>query len=389
MNALFDLRDAGQSIWYDNIRRGLLESGELARYLCDYAVTGVTSNPTIFERAIVGSTDYDRAIRAHTARGEWEAEGLFFVLALEDIAAAADVLAPLHTSTGGVDGYVSIEVSPTLAHDTAATVAAGRDLFARAGRPNVMVKVPGTPAGLRAVEELIAVGVPVNVTLLFSTDQYAGAAQAYLRGLERRAEQGLPLGVASVASVFVSRWDSAADPLLPGELKARTAIASAEVTYAAYRELLAGTRWATLAKAGARPQRVLWASTGTKDPHLPDTYYVAALAAPDTVDTIPEATLLAFADHGSLQRPGLGADPTAARATLAAVEAAGVDLDALAGELLAQGLASFAASFTRLLQSIEDKVHTLHKGETGASERLGPVRDASLRVPSAPVEPGR
>ncbi|MDQ4071118.1 MAG: transaldolase, partial [Actinomycetota bacterium] len=353
MNGLHRLQQAGQSIWYDNIRRGLLETGELARYLEDYAVTGVTSNPTIFERAITSSDDYDDGI-AFAEPAVSTAEELFFALAVDDVAAAADLLHPVYEETAGRDGYVSLEVSPALAHDAGGTVAAARDLFARVGRPNVMIKVPGTPEGLSAVEELIAAGVNVNVTLLFSTGHYVAAAEAWLRGMERRASAGAALDVASVASVFVSRWDSAADPHLPDGLRGTTGVASARSTYASYREMLAGDRWAALAARGAAPQRVLWASTGTKDPTFPDTYYVTALAARDSVATLPEATLLAFADHGGVSEL-LDADRAAAEAALAAVAAAGIDLDALAADLQVRGVAAFAESFERLLVKLESK----------------------------------
>ena len=380
MNALHRLRKAGQSIWYDNIRRGLLGSGELARYLDDYAVTGVTSNPTIFERAISSSADYDDAIRAADPPAT-DVEALFFALAVDDIVATADLLRPVYDRTDKLDGYVSLEVPPALAHDAEGTVAAAEDLWARVGRPNVMIKVPGTAEGLEAIEALSAAGVNVNVTLLFSTDHYLAAADAWLRGLERRAAAGEPLDAASVASVFVSRWDSAADPLLPDDLRSRTGVASAQLTYAAYRELLDGERWEALAAGGARPQRVLWASTGTKDPHLPDTYYVSALAAPDTVDTVPEATLLAFADHGEIGDL-LTADRTAAEAVLTRIEAAGVDLGALAAQLQDQGVASFSQSFERLLLRLESKAAVLRcpPGESPPDGPLSAADEAAERL---------
>jgi len=381
MNGLQRLHELGQSVWYDNIRRGLLTSGELARYVDEYAVTGVTSNPTIFERAITSSADYDDAIRV-AAPSAGRIEDLFFAIALDDIVATADLLRPAWDESGGLDGYVSLEVSPTLAHDAAGTITAAQDLWARAARPDVMIKVPGTVEGLVAIEELIAGGINVNVTLLFSTDQYVAAADAWLRGLERRAAEGAPLDVASVASVFVSRWDTAADPQLPDELKGTTGIASARLTYAAYRELLADARWAPLAAAGAMPQRVLWASTGTKDPHLPDIYYVAALAAPDTVDTMPEATLLAFADHGEVTEV-LTADRARAEAGLARIAAAGVDLDALAARLQVEGVKSFADSFERLLTKLEGKAASLRNDALApqsaaepAVEHLGALEEA-------------
>ena len=375
MNGLHRLRQAGQSIWYDNIRRGLLETGELARYLEDYAVTGVTSNPTIFERAITSSADYDDGIcfadPVVSTAGE-----LFFALAVDDVAAAADLLQPVYEETGGLDGYVSLEVSPALAHDAAGTVAAAQDLFARVGRPNVMIKVPGTSEGLAAVEELVAGGVNVNVTLLFSTAQYLAAAEAWLRGMERRAAEAAALHVASVASVFVSRWDSAADPHLPDELRGTTGVASARTTYASYRELLAGDRWGALAAAGATPQRVLWASTGTKDPTLPDTYYVTALAAAQTVATLPEATLLAFAHHGEVGEL-LDGGRAGGEAALAAVRAAGVDLDALAADLQDKGVAAFAESFDRLLVKLESKAAALRSDDAAATAAADGTRPLS------------
>lgn len=355
MNAPQQLRDAGQSIWLDNIGKALITNGVLARYIDEFAVTGVTSNPTILERAISRSADYDESIRAHLAQGTTDVEALVFALALEDLGAAADLLRPTFDSTGGGDGFVSVEVSPDLAHDAAGTVAAGTALFAEAARPNVLIKVPGTVAGVIAIEELIALGIPVNVTLLFSTAHYLDAAGAYLRGIERRRAQGLPLAVGSVASVFVSRWDAAADPRLPAELHGRLGIASVQKTYAAYTDLLASERWQALAGGGALPQRVLWASTSTKDPTLPDTYYICPLAAPGTVDTVPEPTLLAFADHGrtcELLQP----DPVAAELALHEIAEAGIDIDTLAADLQVKGAAAFSASWAGLLGGVSDKV---------------------------------
>jgi transaldolase len=358
VNALLQLHHAGQSVWLDNIRKDLLTTGTLARYISEYAVSGVTSNPTILQRAISGSADYDDAIRAHLDRGSKRAEGLVFVLALEDLGAAADLLRPIFDATRGADGYVSVEVSPELAHDAEGTVAAGRALFAAADRPNLMIKVPGTRPGLVAVEALIASGIPVNVTLLFSAAQYLQAAESYLRGVERRLAQGLPLPVGSVGSVFVSRWDAAADPRLPGELRAKLGIAAVQKTYAAYCRLLAADRWRRLAAGGALPPKVLWASTATKDPRLPDTYYLGRLAAPATIDTVPESTLLAFAEHGvvcDLLQP----DEAAADEILARVTRAGVDVDGLAADLQAKGAEAFSASWSALLACIQDKVRAL------------------------------
>jgi transaldolase/glucose-6-phosphate isomerase len=340
--------------------------------MADYAVTGVTSNPTIFERAITSSADYDEGIRA-AAPTVAIPEELFYTLALDDIGGAADLLRPVYDETDGLDGFVSLEVSPTRARDAEGSIADGNDLFARAGRPNVMIKIPGTAEGQVAIEELIAAGVNVNVTLLFSTEQYLGAQEAWLSGLERRAAAGQPLDMASVASVFVSRWDSAADPHLPDDLKGRTGLASAQLTYTAYRQLLASERWAALAAKGAKPQRVLWASTGTKDPQLPDTYYVAALAAADTVDTVPEATLLAFADHGEVGEL-MGTGTTDAEAVLARVTEAGVDLDALAAELQDKGVDLFAQSFERLIANLEGKAAVLRND--AAAVAMGPLSAA-------------
>lgn len=338
-SVLFDTGEAGERpsaaaprrperLGLDNIRKDLLATGTLARYISEYAVSGVTSNPTILQRAISGSADYDDAIRARLGLGSKSAEDLVFALALEDLGAAADLLRPIFDATRGADGYVSVEVSPKLAHDAEGSVAAGRALFAAADRPNLMIKVPGTRPGAVAVEALVASGIPVNVTLLFSAAQYLHAAESYLRGVERRLAQGLPLPVGSVASMFVSRWDAAADPRLPGELRAKLGIAAAQKTYAAYCRLLASDRWRRLAAGGALPQKVLWASTATKDPSLPDTYYLGRLAAPATIDTVPEPTLLAFAEHGvvcDLLQP----DEAAADEILARVAGAGVDVDGL------------------------------------------------------------
>lgn len=358
MNALQQLHQAGQSIWLDNIRKDLLTTGTLSRYVDDFAVTGVTSNPTILERAISGSPDYDDAVRARLDLGVTRPEDLVFALALEDLVAAADLLRPVFDATAGADGYVSVEVSPDLAYDAEGTIEAGRALFAQADRPNVLIKVPGTAPGVAAVEELIAAGVPVNVTLLFSSAQYLEAAGAYVRGIERRLAAGLSVAVGSVASVFVSRWDAAADPRLPDTQRAKLGIAAVQKTYAAYCELLASDRWRQLADAGALPQKVLWASTSTKDPGLPDTYYLGRLAAPATVNTVPEPTLLAFAEHGAvcdLLQP----DEAAADAVLAAIAQAGIDIDGLAGDLQAQGAEAFSASWAALLACVARKVTAL------------------------------
>src|ERR1700758_685343 len=293
------LHELGQSIWLDNITRDLLDNGTLERYIRELSVTGLTSNPTIFDHAIKNSTAYDDAIRKKLKEGK-SGEALFFELALEDLTRAADLFRPIYDRTNGVDGWVSLEVSPLLAHDTASTLAAAKSLHARAGRPNLLIKIPGTKEGLPAIEEAIFAGVPINVTLLFSREQYAAAAEAFLRGIERRIDAGLKPDVGSVASVFVSRWDGAVTGKVPDTLRNRLGIAVALRTYKAYRDLLASPRWQRAFNAGARPQRLLWASTGTKDPKASDDLYIRALAAPFTVNTMPEGTLKAFADHGEV-----------------------------------------------------------------------------------------
>ena len=358
MNAPQQLHDTGQRLWLDNITKGLLTSGTLAHYFDDLFVTGVTSNPTILEKAISSSGDYDAAIAAALQGDATSAEDLVFEVALQDLVAASVLLQPIYVASGGTDGYVSVEVSPDLADDTAATVTAGRRLFEQADRPNIMIKVPGTQAGLVAVEELIAAGIPVNVTLLFSADHYRATAEAYLRGVERRLSDDQPLAVGSVASVFVSRWDAAADPHLPGELQGKTALAVMQQIYASYQDVLASDRWKALAAAGAQPQKVLWASTGTKNPDLPDTYYLGRLAAPGTVDTIPEATLLAFADHGAVCDL-LEPDTAGSENVLASVRAAGVDVETLASTLQADGATAFRASWAELLACMDRKVEQL------------------------------
>ena len=299
MKATRQLHELGQRLWLDNITRGLLTSGTLARYIGDFSVTGLTSNPTIFDKAIKDTGFYDDAIHEKAAAGK-SGEALFFELALEDLTRAADLFRPIHDASGGIDGWVSLEVSPLLADDTAGTIEAARELHRRAQRPNLFIKIPGTEAGVRAIEETIFAGVPVNVTLLFSCEQYLAAAEAYMRGIERRLAAGLDPKVQSVASIFVSRWDAAVQDKVPMPLRNRLGIAVAKRSYRAYRELLQSPRWRKLAAGGARPQRLLWASTGTKDPQAPDTLYIEALAAPDTINTMPEPTLLAYADHGKM-----------------------------------------------------------------------------------------
>lgn len=348
------MHDLGQSLWLDNITRDLLDDGTLRRYVDDWSVTGLTSNPTIFEQALKNSRAYDASIAARVARGE-RGEALFFALAIEDLARAADVFAPVHQRTAGVDGYVSLEVSPLLAYDTKATIDAARALHAQAGRRNLMIKIPGTREGLPAIEEAIFAGVPVNVTLLFSREHYVAAAEAYLRGVERRIAAGLNPDVASVASVFVSRWDGAVAAQVPPELKNRLGIAVAKRTFAAACALFASPRWQRAFNAGARPQRVLWASTGTKDPAASDVLYVEALAAPMTVDTVPEATLKAFADHGKVGAP-MPRDGGDAEAVLARFAAAGIDLAALATKLQDDGAKAFVKSWNELIARLATKV---------------------------------
>jgi len=357
MKATQRLHDLGQSLWLDNITRGLLTSGTLARYIRELSITGLTSNPTIFEHAINNSDFYDDAIREKALTGK-SGEELFFELALEDLTKAADLFRPVHDATGGVDGWVSLEVSPLLADDTAATITAAVQLHKRAQRHNLFIKIPGTRAGIPAIEEAIFTGVPVNVTLLFSREHYIAAAEAYMRGIERRVAAGLDPKVGSVASLFISRWDVAIKDKAPATLRNRLGIAIAMRTHKAYRDLLASTRWQKLAASGALPQRLLWASTGTKDPAAADTLYLEALAAPDTINTIPEKTLLAFADHGKVKE-ALQPDAGNAEALLAEFARAGINCDALAAELQREGAAAFAKSWADLMQCIASKRETL------------------------------
>jgi transaldolase len=359
MNATKTLHDLGQSLWLDNITRDLVRTGTLARYIADLSVTGLTSNPTIFDHAIKNSSAYDTAIQDKVKAGR-SGEELFFELALEDLTAATDLFRPIWNRTHGVDGWVSLEVSPLLAHDTQRTLAAAKELHARAGRPNLLIKIPGTPEGLPAIEEAIFAGIPINVTLLFSHDQYLAAADAFLRGIERRIAAGLDPQVDSVASVFISRWDSAVSRTVPPVLRNQLGIAIAQRTYRAYRNLLGSSRWQRAYNAGARPQRLLWASTGTKDPGASDVLYVSALAAPFTVNTMPEATLKAFADHGTIG-PLLSADDGDYEEVLARFAAAGVDVDGLATRLQMEGAASFVSSWHELMDVITSKSAALQK----------------------------
>lgn len=412
MNVIRKLRDLGQSLWLDNITRTMLDDGSLAALIEKFSITGLTSNPTIFNQAIGTGTAYDLAIRQKADAGK-SGDALFLELALEDLCRAADLFGPSHIASDHVDGWVSMEVSPLLARDTAGSIAAAARIHAQADRPNLFVKIPGTPEGLPAIEASIFAGVPINVTLLFSREQYLHAAQAYLRGLERRLDAGLHLRVASVASLFVSRWDAAVnehfsdnrkqqiesglarvrygrnleagiDPRiaaalavdgerreaargeLPTDLRNRLGVAVAQRTYRAYRELLASPRWQALAKAGALPQRLLWASTGTKDRAASESLYVEALAAPDTINTVPEKTLNAFADHGRLHGP-MAPDGGDAEAVLGRFAQAGVDIDALALRLQQDGVRSFEKSWTELLSRIADR----------CARRTGVPRDAA------------
>ncbi len=352
---LQQLRATGQSLWLDNITRSLLDDGTLARYIEDYAITGLTSNPTIFDKAIGGSDAYDAAIADKTADG-LEGEALFVELALEDLRRAAQMFEPAHKASDGVDGWVSMELSPLLASDTAGSIAAAARIHKQAGCDNLYIKIPGTPEGVPAIEEAIYNGIPINVTLLFSTQQYLAAAHAYLRGIERRIQDGRDPVVSSVASLFVSRWDKAIADSAPEQLHNKLGIAVGRQAYRAYRELLASERWKKLAAAGAQPQRLLWASTSAKDPKAADTLYVAALAAPDTVDTIPEKTLHAFADHGKVDSV---LDAEDASNALKPFTDAGIDIDALAAQLQREGADSFVESWQQLMQRIGEKAKQL------------------------------
>ena len=359
MKATQLLHNLGQSLWLDNITRDLLDSGTLKNYIDGLSVTGLTSNPTIFDKAINSTSHYDAAIREKLAKGE-SGETLFFDLALEDLTRAADLFRPIYDRTNGVDGWVSLEVSPLLAYDTARTLAAAKDLFAQAGRPNLLIKIPGTKQGLPAIEEAIFAGIPINVTLLFSREHYLAAADAFIRGIERRIEAGLTPGVASVASVFVSRWDAAVAGKVPAGLTNKLGIAIAERTYKACRGLVGSPRWLRVYNEGARPQRLLWASTGTKDPQASDILYVKALAAPFTVNTMPEATLKALAEHTELGSI-LAVDGGDCEEVLARFAKAGIDVDALAAQLQDEGAKSFVKSWNDLMAVIASKSGVLKK----------------------------
>ncbi|HKU72540.1 MAG TPA: transaldolase [Pyrinomonadaceae bacterium] len=367
MNTTQKLHELGQSLWLDNITRELLMEGTLQRYISEFSITGLTSNPTIFDKAIREGDFYDDAIRRKTVEGK-SGEALFFELALEDLTQAADLFHPVHEATNGIDGWVSMEVSPLLANDTASTVREAAQLYAQAQRANLFIKIPGTREGVPAIEESIFAGVPINVTLLFSPEQYIASAEAYMRGIERRIAAGLEPKVNSVASLFVSRWDVAVKDNVPKALRNRLGLAIAKRTYKVYRDLLASPRWRKLATAGARPQRVLWASTGTKDPNASDTLYIEALAAPDTIDTIPEKTLHAFADHGQVKGT-LPVDGGDAEEVLAEFTQIGVDHLALADQLQHDGTVSFDKSWQDLMNCIAAKSAVLKKvNQAGAGQ---------------------
>jgi transaldolase len=360
MKATRTLHDLGQSLWLDNITRSLLKTGTLRRYIDEFSITGLTSNPSIFDHAIKNSSDYDNAIRNKIAQGR-SGEKLFFELALEDLTQAADLFRrPVYERTCGVDGWVSLEVSPLLAHDTSSTIAAAKDLHAQAQCPNIMIKIPGTPEGLPAIEEAIFSGVPINVTLLFSDDQYVAAANAFMRGIERRIDAGLPPDIRSVASIFISRWDVAVSGKVPEALNDRLGIAIAKRAYKAYLALLSSPRWMRAYNAGARPQRLLWASTGTKDPKTSDVLYVNSLAAPFTVNTMPEKTLQAFAEHGEVG-PTLPADSGNSEEELAQFARAKIDVRALANQLQEEGAKSFVKSWNDLMNVIDSKSSMLKR----------------------------
>jgi transaldolase len=359
MKATRILHDLGQSLWLDNITRNLLRTGVLRRYIDEFSVTGLTSNPTIFDHAIKNSGDYDDAIKSKLAEGK-SGEKLFFELALDDLTQAADLFRPVYDRTCGVDGWISLEVSPLLAHDTKSTIAEAKVLHAQARRPNVFIKIPGTPEGLPAIEEAIFAGVPINVTLLFSDEQYLAAANAFMRGIERRIEAGLKPDVASVASIFISRWDVAVTGKVPQALNDRLGIAVAKRTYKAYLALLSSPRWMRANNAGARPQRLLWASTGTKDPKASDVLYVKSLAAPFTVNTMPEGTLKALADHGDIGAT-LPADGGNSEEELARFADAKIDVHALSRQLQDDGAKSFVKSWNDLMGVISSKSAVLKR----------------------------
>lgn len=359
MKATEQLHDLGQSIWLDNITRNILDNGTLQHYIDEFSITGLTSNPTIFEHAIAGSSAYDTEIGLLQQMGVPE-EDLFFELALHDLVRAADLFAPVYKKTAGVDGFVSLELSPLLAHEIEQSVAAAKRLHSRAARPNLFIKIPGTGEGVRAIEEAIFAGIPINVTLLFSLDQYLASADAYLRGLERRLAAGLDIDVRSVASVFVSRWDKAVAEKVPESLRNQLGIAVGQQVYGAFRDMLDSGRWQRLASYGARAQRLLFASTGVKDPKLSETLYVTALAAPNTINTMPEKTLIAFQERGQLSGtlPRNGGD---FRLVLAQIKESGIDLDQVAAELQTEGARAFDESWKNMLVAIGKKGKALQR----------------------------
>jgi transaldolase len=357
MKATQTLHDLGQSIWLDNITREILDNGTLRRYVDDFSVTGLTSNPTIFDHAIKNSSAYDVSIRQKLSAGK-SGEALFFELAIEDLKRAAALFRPVHNRTNGVDGWVSLEVSPLLAYDTASSSKAAKDIHSLAGQPNLFVKIPGTKEGLPAIEEAIFAGIPINVTLLFSREQYLAAANAWLRGIERRIDADLDPNVASVASIFISRWDVAVTDKAPASLRDKLGVAVAGRAYKAYQEWLVSPRLQRALNFGARPQRLLWASTGTKDPKASDVLYVKSLAAPFTINTMPDTTLKALADHGDIGKamPGDGGD---CEAVLAEFGKARIDVNALAAQLQEEGAKSFVKSWNDLMTVIESKSNAL------------------------------
>ena len=357
MKATQQLNELGQSLWLDNITRDLLDSGTLKRYIADLSVTGLTSNPTIFDHAIAHSTWYDTEIRQLIGRG-LGGEELFFELAIEDLTRAADLFRPIHERTATVDGWVSLEVSPLLAYDTKATVAAAKTLYQKANRPNLFIKIPGTKEGAPAIEEAIFSGVTVNVTLLFSRDHYLAAADAYMRGLERRVAAGLSPDVRSVASLFISRWDKATMDKVSAKLRDELGVAIGQQTYKAYRDVLESDRWQRLANHGARAQRLLFASTGTKDPKASDVLYIGALAAPNTVNTMPEETLLAFGEHGKVGG-AIPRDGANCEEVLADFGRTGIEVAKLGADLQSEGAKSFVDSWQDLLKAIESKSKAL------------------------------
>jgi len=363
MKATEQLHQMGQSLWLDNITRGLIASGTLERYIRELSITGLTSNPSIFDRAIRDTGFYDEAIRGKIEAAQG-VEKLFFELALEDLTQAADLFRPIHDATNGVDGWVSLEVCPLLADQPVKTLEAAKRLFASADRPNLFIKIPGTPPGLSAIEDAIFAGIPVNVTLLFSRDQYLKAARAYMRGIERRIEARLNPAIHSVASIFVSRWDKAIAGKEPDGLRNRLGIAVARQAYKAYRDLLISPQWLQLAAKGASAQRLLWASTGTKDPKASVTLYISALAGPDTVNTMPEATLLAFADHGQVPN-ALPVDGGDCETVLDGFARGGIDAGKLAEQLQREGAEAFVESWNDLMQCIESKAHAVRAGAGG------------------------